>query len=151
MPAPSTKAPRSDVIPFVRRLLSLSLALVLLLGSVSLTINRHFCMGELQSVALFAAAEACHQEATPNCPLHADESQKDCCDNDHELITSDDDRQVVDAPALPVWAAIPPSLTPPAVPPVPSHLRSRQNKRFQDYRPPPIIVDAPRQYQVFRL
>ena len=141
------------VICQMQRIFSLSLALLLLVGSVSVTVNRHFCMGELQSVTLFAVAEACHQEAAPSCPLHAKTTKKDCCSNDHELVKSDDDRQLVDVPGLPAiaWALVPRSLSPSVPFPVAPHLRSRQNKRFQDYRPPPIIVDAPRQYQVFRL
>ena len=137
----------------MRRLLSLSLACLLLLGSVSLTINRHFCMGELQSVALFAAAEVCHEETTPSCPLHpkAEQSKKDCCENDQELVKSDDDRQLIDAPNWPVvtWASVPQSLSPSVIPP--QHPRPRKNTSFELYRPPPLFVDAPRQFQVFRL
>lgn len=137
----------------VRRLLSLSLACLLLLGSVSLTVNRHFCMGELQSVALFAAAEVCHEEVTPSCPLHpkAEQSKKDCCENDQELVKSDDDRQLVDAPSWPAvtWTLTPSPLSP--LTPSPQHPRPRKNTSFQHYRPPPLLVDAPRQYQVFRL
>ncbi|MCP9236331.1 hypothetical protein [Lewinella sp. JB7] len=132
-------------------ILPLFLALLMLVGSVGVTVNRHFCMGELQSVALFSAADACHEEATPSCPLHAQPTKNNCCNDEHELVTWDNDRQLVDAPALPAlnWAVpLPP---PSALPAFALHLRTRPNTTFQHYRPPPILIDAPRQFQVFRI
>ena len=138
-------------LPDVQRPLSLSLALLLLVSSVSLSVSRHFCMGELKSVALFAEAEACHQEATPSCPLHAKATKKGCCDDDHELVEADDDRQVVDVPVLPtpVWGV--PTLPAPRFPEFALHLRARPNKTFENYRPPPLLIDVPRRFQVFRI
>ena len=97
----------------VQAIAPLFLALLMLVGSVGVTVNRHFCMGELQSVALFAVAEVCHQEAAePVCPLHAEaKAKKDCCNDEHEFVKSDIDKQLVDATDLPTPTLLNP-LTP---------------------------------------
>lgn len=133
----------------MRRAAPLSLAFLLLLGSLSLTVNRHFCMGELKSVALFVEAEACAHAAAPVCPMHAKtDTDNNCCDDEHELVEADDDRQLIDAPSLPLtYSQLSlPGLLPckPAV-----HPRSRKESSLENYRPPPLVVDAPRQYQVY--
>ncbi|CAH0999209.1 hypothetical protein LEM8419_00506 [Neolewinella maritima] len=135
----------------MHRVVSLFLALLLFVGSVGVTVNRHFCMGELRSVALFAAAEVCHEDAAaPACPLHA-AAKKDCCNNEHELVKSDIDQQVVDAGDLPTPPAFAPSLPPAPTPSYTLHLRARANKTFENYRPPPRLIDVPRRFQVFRI
>ena len=142
----------------VRRILSLSLVFLLLLGSVGLPVSRHFCGGELKALAVFGEAEGCsHAEAAPTaapaCPLHAKaDTKKDCCSNEHELLAADDERQLVDAPTLPQQ--------PIALVPFPSsflspwpgfHLRPRQNKQVEYYRPPPLVRDVAREFQVLRI
>ena len=137
----------------MQRLLSLFLALLTLVGSIGVTVNRHFCMGELKSVALFAEAEVCHRAAAPACPLHAAAavtSPDDCCNDEHELVQLDDDRQLIDGYDLPA-DVIPLRPTEPLVCRATLHLRSRKVNSFAHYRPPPLWVDAGRQYQLFRL
>jgi hypothetical protein len=141
----------------MQRAFPLSLALLTLLSSVSISVDRHFCMGELKSVVFFGEAEVCPHEQfaaktmPANCPFHPAPATdtSDCCDDEQELLESDDDRQLADAPALPQFTL---ATLPPAVP-VPSalHLRPRTKKTFQRYRPPPLVIDVPSQWQVFRL
>lgn len=135
----------------MKRAIPISLAFILLIGTVSVTVNRHFCMGELQSIALFSAAEACHEEAVASCPLHASPKWKGCCNDDQELVKADNDRQLVDVPSLPTGILVLAAQPAPPAPEFVLHLRSRLNKRFENYRPPPRLLDAPRQYQVFRI
>ena len=145
----------------MKRTVPLFLAFLLLLGSVGVTVNRHFCMGELQSVALFAAAEACHEATAPACPMHAavlspplsegEGVAADCCNDEHELVKADDDRQLAEVPALPTGAWVMVAPPAPLFPQFSLHLRARPNMTFEQYRPPPKLIDAPRQFQVFRL
>ena len=135
----------------MQRIAPLFLALLMLVGSVGVTVNRHFCMGKLKSVALFAEAEVCHAETTqPACPLHA-KAKKDCCNNEHELVKSDIDKQLVDATPLPPAPAFTPLRLPPLAPSPSLHLRARPRGSIEQYRPPPRLIDVPRQYQVFRI
>ena len=126
----------------------------MLVGSVGVTVNRHFCMGELKSLSLFGKAEACEMDrpAPAACPMHATATKKKgCCDDEHEFVKWDDDRQAAEYAPLPRLAWTFPN--PPAAnfPDVPLHLRARRNKRFENYRPPPLLIDVPIHWQVFRL
>lgn len=70
-----------------------------LLGSVGLVVQRHFCQNELKSISVFLEAEACHEKrsAEKSCPFHPPQSdsqqtaQKNCCNNDTEVIILDED------------------------------------------------------------
>lgn len=135
----------------------LFLAGLLLFGSVGLPVNRHFCGGELKSVAIFGAAEKCHKEqAKPHCPFHpapaATEAgkQKGCCDDEHELVQVDDQQQTV-ADALPALVAILPVFPPLRFHYLAPHPRPRKNTNFENYRPPPLVQDVVREFQVFRI
>ena len=141
----------------MHRVLSLSLVFILLLGSVGLPVSRHFCGGELKAMALFGEAEGCsHAEAAPNaapaCPLHAKiDAKKDCCSNQQELLTADDERQLVDAPTLPQQPTLTPLLPNPLTPWQSFHLRPRRKKQLPVYRPPPLVRDVTREFQVYRI
>ena len=147
------------------RILPLFLALTMLVGSVGVTVNRHFCMGELKSLTLFGRVQPCAMDAVrakPPCPLHAAathtpadhqeaSAKKGCCDDEVEFVSWDDDRQLSEITPLPPLAWIVP--TPPATlfPARALHLRSAALRPFQNYRPPPLVIDVPSRWQVFRL
>ncbi len=136
------------------------LALLVLVGSVGLPVNRHFCRGELQSVAIFGEATPCHQQQQrkPACPFHpvpaegpeGEAKANNCCKDTHELIQTDDQEPTPTAalhiPATMV-AALPPLLL--KVPT--SHLPTRTYAHFLHYRPPPLLTDVVCAYQVFRI
>ncbi len=127
----------------------------MLVGSVGVTVNRHFCMGELKSLALFGKAEACGMDmdrVAPACPMHGTTvKKKGCCDDEHEFVSWDDDRQFTELQALPPLVALltPPALLAPTHPPL--HLRAAALRRYENYRPPPRVIDVPTCWQVFRL
>ncbi len=129
----------------------------MLIGSAGVTVNRHFCMGELKSVAIFGEAEKCHQDqAKPRCPFHpapADATEgkkKGCCDDEHEFVQIDDQEQTVtDGP--PAVVAVLPDFPPLLFSYRPPHPRPRHATNFRTYRPPPLIPDSLREFQVFRL
>ena len=141
----------------MHRVLSLSLVFVLLLGSVGLPVSRHFCGGELKALALFGEAEGCSHAkkavtAAPACPLHTRvDTKKDCCSDEQELLTADDDRQLVDAPTLPQQPVLSPFPLSSFSPWQSFHLRPRRKKQLPVYRPPPLVRDVTREFQVYRI
>ena len=126
----------------------------MLVGSVGVTVNRHFCMGELKSVAIFGEAEKCHKDQEKaHCPFHpapADEKKKGCCDDEHELVQIDDQGPTV-LDGLPAIVAVLPDFPPQLFNYLAPHPRPRKNTKFQNYRPPPLIPDAIREFQIFRI
>ena len=141
------------------RILSLFLAFTMLVGSVGVTVNRHFCMGELKSLTLFGEPAVCamHAPATkPPCPLHGNgqqrtEKMKGCCDDEAQFLSWDDDRQVYDQSTLPALPSV--DLPQPAsfFPEYVLHPRTAALALFRNYRPPPLVFDVPSRWQVFRL
>jgi hypothetical protein len=133
------------------------LATLVLLGSAGVTVNRHFCMGELKSVAIFGVAEKCHKDqAKQQCPFHpvpeeeVEGKKKGCCDDEHELFQIDDQELTV-VDAMPAIVAVLPDFPPQLFNYFPPHPRPRKNSNFQHYRPPPLIPDPVREFQVFRI
>ncbi|NJB86091.1 hypothetical protein GGR26_001859 [Lewinella marina] len=137
----------------MNRLLSLFLAFTVLAGSVGVTVNRHFCMGELKSLSLFGEEQPCAMALAeaPACPMHAAPAKKGCCDDEQDFVQWDDDRQLSETAPLPALAwALPPA--PPAGFSAPAlHLLDAALRRYQHYRPPPLVIDVPSRWQVFRL
>ncbi|WP_020569042.1 HYC_CC_PP family protein [Neolewinella persica] len=141
----------------VLRISTFLLTILVLIGSVGLSVNRHFCMEELKSVAFFGEAEKCHKDQTKKqCPFHSaagekvEGKKKGCCDDEHELVRIDDQEQTV-VEALPAIVAVLPDFPPLLINYLPPHPRPRKNTNFQNYRPPPLIPDAIREFQVFRI
>ena len=138
------------------QLLHLFLATLVLLGSAGATINRHFCGGELKSVALFGRAEKCHQDqAKKHCPFHPAPTEEpgdkeDCCDDETELVQLDDQERTT-GEALPAVVALVPDFPPLRFNYLPPHPRPRIKGRYEHYHPPPLIPDAVREFQVYRI
>ena len=139
------------------QVLHLFLAILVLLGSAGVTVNRHFCMGKLKSVAIFGEAEKCHKEQTKkSCPFHpAVEEQpegkkKGCCDDESNLVQIDDQERTP-VEALPTLIALPPDFPPQLFTHLPLHPRPRKRSRYEHYHPPPLIPDPVHEFQVFRI
>lgn len=127
----------------------------MLVGSAGVPVSRHFCQGELKSVAFYGKAEKCHSDQKKaHCPFHppaADETEKKgCCSDEFEVVSVDDVEQSVDI-ALPQLVAV--------VLEYPEHhyeapllpTRLRKSGTLENYRPPPLVIDVPRAWQVFRI
>lgn len=87
------------------RLLAFGLACLMLASSLNISIDMHYCKGELKSIALFGKAKSCHEPAKNKkiCPHHQklqkegnEEAlaKKDCCKNRGLHINADIDEQV---------------------------------------------------------
>jgi hypothetical protein len=140
------------------RFFNIFLATLVLIGSVGLPVNRHFCMGELKSVAIFGEAEKCHKDqAKKQCPLHpapaeekVDGKKKNCCNDEHELVQIDDQEPTTTI-ALPAIVGVLPDFPPLLFNYLAPHPRPRKNTNFEHYRPPPLLTDVVREFQVFRI
>lgn len=77
------------------RSLYLLLAAQLLLSSCGVVINRHYCMGELKTSALFGKAKSCwdYLDAEPPAPVNGQYGLPNCCDDTTQL-----QQESVDAP-----------------------------------------------------
>ena len=108
-------------------------------------------------MAIFGEAEKCHKDQTKQqCPFHpapAEEpagKKKGCCDEEHELVKIDDQKQpVVDA--IPAIVAVLPDLPLQLFNYQPPNLRLRKRTAYENYHPPPLVTDVAREFQVFRL
>lgn len=141
------------------KLLSILLSLLVLLGSAGVTVNRHFCGGALKSFALYGEADKCYQEkSVQSCPLHASSPKegegirkKGCCDDDQLVFQLDVQKEAASTPVATVQGVTLPDFPPLLVTYRAPHPRPRRNTSFENYRPPPLLTDATREYQVFRI
>ncbi len=95
---------------FLYRSIAIMMAVVVLFTSTGFAMDRHFCQGELKSVAFFGQAESCHSmDKMTECPHHrqmACHTQKgakspgidkdDCCQNETILMELDVDSVTAD-------------------------------------------------------
>ncbi|NHE57143.1 HYC_CC_PP family protein [Cyclobacterium plantarum] len=74
-----------------KKIATLFLSLIVLLSSMSFTLNRHLCMGEIEKVSLFKEVEACKMHAK-SCHDDTNESSKeDCCENEQLVVQGQDE------------------------------------------------------------
>lgn len=76
-----------------------TLALLVIITSVKVNLNTHFCGGVLKSLALYADAKPCEMQSRahhPNCPFHPanNETNQDekpgCCEDETQIIETQD-------------------------------------------------------------
>jgi hypothetical protein len=64
----------------IRSISAVLLAILVLVSSTSFVIGMHFCMGEVQNIALFGKADSCQKEkALPACHKHMKPA---CCEDE---------------------------------------------------------------------
>jgi hypothetical protein len=128
------------VVILFKKIVNTLLALLLLVATTGVTLNKHYCMGRLKSVAVFHSAENCSGDGMTD-PMP-------CCEDVSEQLKVDDltkasfDFKV--ASELFQLAAI-------------SYLQIDQKNssieqdkpKFQDYSPPPFDQDIPILIQSF--
>lgn len=82
---------------------AICLALLTFLSSACLTMDLHYCQGEVKSFNLFGQAKSCQQMArTSQCKHHqkasseknSEEHDEDCCKNKTVRLQADDDHQL---------------------------------------------------------
>jgi len=75
----------------LNKLFSVFMAALLLLSTVSWTIEKHLCMGRVMDVALFSKAADCGMGMAA---LENSNATYHCCDDDKETITGQEDLQI---------------------------------------------------------
>lgn len=85
------------------RFIALTLILLVLMTSMSFTIDRHYCEGELQSVSFIGKAAPCQKANSTKavyCPVHKKmmimDEGKSCCENKTTFVKADNDLVDVD-------------------------------------------------------
>ena len=122
---------------FLRKLGNLSLALLVLLSTVSWTVEEHYCMGRLIEVSFFTEAHGCGMEMDDTDAEDNGLESFSCCDEETLLFDGQDQVKLVKdqadyaQPQLSLnryFVYSPFVITSPDLIPVPN------------YRPPPLIV-----------
>lgn len=80
-------------------------AILILVSSITFTLDLHFCQGQLKSYSLFGKAKNCHEVAAKKkaCPHHAkmesetscSKEKKNCCSNETILLDAQIDQLFV--------------------------------------------------------
>jgi len=73
-----------------RNISSIFLALMVLLSTVSWTVDKHLCMGRVMDVAFFAHADDCGMEEAMTV-LGTDAGENHCCDDESFTLMGQDD------------------------------------------------------------
>ena len=73
-----------------QKIASLVMALMLLLSTVSWTVDKHLCMGRVMDVAFFSKAKDCGMEAAM-AVLDDDTVKNHCCDDETFVVQGQDD------------------------------------------------------------
>ena len=97
------------------RSLHILLVAQLLFSTCGVVINRHYCMGELKTSALFGKAKSCwdYLEADPPAPQNGRIGYPSCCDDTTQLHQDAADTASQPADAVSVTAQLP--ILPPGV------------------------------------
>ena len=123
----------------LKNILHYVLALMLLLATTGVTLNKHYCMGRLKSVSVFHEAESCMTKFGRECPKH-------CCDDQQEEYKVEDLSKVNHnydfSPELQLIALVEYTL-------ILEELYSEDTDKPQylNYKPPLIDQDIPVQVQ----
>ncbi|MHA7944977.1 HYC_CC_PP family protein [Formosa sp. 3Alg 14/1] len=132
---------------FFRNILSVSMAIVVLLSTVSFSVDMHYCGDTLVDVALNTKATTCGMETMQNLPLKSSITKEGCC-TDHKVVVDGQDELNTSPSQLSVdnqlflvsfvyvynalFETLPKQVTP-----------------FQDYRPPTLVSDFQVDYETF--
>lgn len=77
------------MLQFLHKILALILALVILFSTLSFTVEKHICLGEVTDVSYFTKADNCGM-ISEDCDLVIPSERKiqkeNCCNDTHELI-----------------------------------------------------------------
>ena len=142
------------------RIFALSMSLLLLLSSVGIAADFHFCQGEFKNFALFTKAKSCHEIAEMQASCHkskngscheaavscSTDEENGCCDNNTELLQLDVEYSFSGFAIeydLQFDQAILPSKEKLAVPAL------RYAAEYQNYKPPLLIEDLTVRFQSF--
>ncbi|WP_430466794.1 HYC_CC_PP family protein [Winogradskyella ouciana] len=76
------------------KILSFTLALVVMFSTMSFTFNMHYCGGTLVETALFEQVKGCGMDMSNPSVESCSIAKKDCCDNKQEVVDGQDELQI---------------------------------------------------------
>jgi len=80
---------------FFRNITAVSLACLMLVSTMSFTINKHFCGDHLVSTSVILKAETCGMEKQiPTTEKGCSVMKKNCCKNEIQLVKGQDDLKI---------------------------------------------------------
>ncbi|MGJ8593769.1 MAG: HYC_CC_PP family protein [Aquaticitalea sp.] len=80
------------MIKIVHKILSFSMALVVLISTMSFTINAHYCGGTLVASSMFNGTESCGMEqAMATLPSGCSMTKVECCKNEQSIVKGQDE------------------------------------------------------------
>ncbi len=86
------------MLEFSRKIFAIFLATVMLFSTLSFTVQKHICMGEITDVSYFKEADNCGmlvKKCLNNDLTNSNIYQENCCDNIQELIPGNDNEQQI--------------------------------------------------------
>ena len=97
--------------PRFRKISALLLSMLVLLGSTSFTVSMHFCMEQMESIAIFNDAQECDMMTqAPPCHTEGDHEDADgCCEERTNLVEGQDELKEagsVSVPSLQFFAVL---------------------------------------------
>ena len=130
-----------------RNILSVFMAIVVLLSTVSFSVDMHYCGDTLVDVALNTKAATCGMESMQNLPSKSSITKNGCC-TDHKVVVDGQDElnpspsqltldhQLFLTSFVYVYQAL-------------FETVSKQITPYQDYRPPILVSDIQVDYETF--
>lgn len=81
-------AKQTGLLPMAQKATSILLVILILVVSMGLTINKHYCQNELKATAVFTTPPSCHAMSMPstNCHFKKAKSTKSCCSKGNNLL-----------------------------------------------------------------
>ena len=86
------------------RFISLFFVVAVLVSSMGIIVDMHYCNNELKSISFSSKAKPCHKPTLKQCPFHSQSkvnsdgsnlaSKKGCCENKTKYFHSEQDQQI---------------------------------------------------------
>lgn len=131
----------------IHTVFSIFLVLALMLSSLNINIDTHYCQNQLKGISLLGKAKSCHEKKT-TCPLHQELTKNNCCSNKTiSLKALDKAYDMVDALQIPSLIVSLPEQVKLELPK--TFYRSNTSTTYQHYRPPTLIQDAQSQFSTY--
>jgi hypothetical protein len=137
------------------RFIALCMAALVFLSTAGITVDFHYCKGELKSFSFFGKAKPCHEPSLKQCPFHKkmmvkSNDKKGCCENKTVHFQSDSE-QKVQAYNFNLEQTLQKLITPFGIVYSPEISFEKEISSFVRYKPPLIPRDISVLFQSFLL
>lgn len=129
------------------KIVSITMALLLLLSTTSWKVEKHYCMGRLMDIALFSDVDSCGMDMGSMSIENDDISENSCCDDEVIVLDGQDDLKLsldtLDIEKQSLWVALIYSYT------TSFYVQNVQLVPHEQYPPPQLVKDIQVLDQVF--